>query len=213
MQGIEYIEEIFHFCFSAFARIEKQKSYVKQHKVLYSAVIECQKQYSDPESANVNWDLIKFFEDGRCAIHRLVENRCEHREEATEKAVINDNEHIKEVNCRGKQNKRKSGQDFFKRRGIICKKIIFKELQRVDQQNGERKGDKHTHIRIAVIQKINDLTYCGKNKYRKKISQFVFGISATFCDHKRKDRQGKSSEYAEYLRSGEENESDVVYKH
>ena len=86
-------------------------------------------------------------------------------------------------------------------------------LQRIYQQYGKRKCNKHAHIRVAIVEEVNQLTDSGENKYCKKISCFIFCISAAFGDHKRKYWQSQSSEYTEYLYPGEEKETDVVDKH
>ena len=142
-----------------------------------------------------------------------MEYGSEHGQKATVEAVIDYQNNIYKISGDGHEYEGERGKYLTPKRAFGRKQGFLKELQGVYYKYRKGEGNEDRHIRRTVEKEIYYLAKDGKNEYGQKISQFISCVSAAFRDHKCEYWKGKSAEYAEYLYSGKEQETNVVYDH
>ena len=206
VRGVEDVEYVFHFRFSAFSVIEGEENYREECEPLQSS-----KGYGKDGIMDGSCQQNECDADGAPkAVWQKVNGN---GQEDSPKTVVNievgsleengENEH----ECRHKQQGRNRCQNHPKLFG-------FKNaVNGINGDDGKRKGDKNSLIKALHCHKINELKNNAHTRNHTKIFCTVFGIAATLGNHICKNGECESADDAKDILVGEEQKPHVVAQH
>jgi hypothetical protein len=213
VQGIEYIEKVFHSELSAFSRIKQKRNERKKRIFLNESDFIYQRQKANAERKHAHKIIIKLFERCRGAVFGHMEHTRKDREHTSAKSVIYFQKEIDNVYECYRSYKKPCRQKLMEGPRTFFKNHSLEIIKREEHHNGKREGYEHAHIKASVENVIHRLANRRKPEYHRKIPYLASRILASLRYHKSKYRESEPSDYPENGVRRKEKQANVVAKH